>query len=127
MFSHIVIGANDLDQAKKFYDAISTASGGDVGQADPKGRIVYTRDGGRLMLTKPIDGEPATFANGGTIGLAFETKGQVDAWHAAGVANGGTSIENPPGIREMGSRKLYLAYLRDPTGNKLCARAVVTD
>jgi catechol 2,3-dioxygenase-like lactoylglutathione lyase family enzyme len=127
VFSHIVIGAIDLDQSKKFYDAIFTASGGDVGRPDPKGRIVYTRDGGRLMLTKPTNGEPATFANGGTIGLAFDTKEQVDAWHAAGVANGGTSIENPPGIREMGPRKLYLAYLRDPTGNKLCARAVVTD
>jgi catechol 2,3-dioxygenase-like lactoylglutathione lyase family enzyme len=127
VFSHIVIGANDLDLSKKFYDAIFTASGGEVGQADAKGRIVYIRDGARLMLTKPINGEPATFANGGTIGLSFETKVQIDAWHATGVANGGTSIENPPGIREMGSRKLYLAYLRDPTGNKLCARAVVTD
>jgi hypothetical protein len=77
------------------------------------------------MVTLPINGEPACHANGGTIGFALSSPEEVDAWHAAGVKNGGTSIENPPGIREMGTRKLYLAYLRDPIGNKLCARALI--
>jgi hypothetical protein len=76
------------------------------------------------MITAPINGDAACHANGGTIGFALSSPDEVDAWHAAGVENGGTSIENPPGIREVGSRKLYLAYLRDPTGNKLCASAL---
>lgn len=126
MFSHIVVGSNDIEQSRKFYDAIFTASGGNAGETDPKGRIVYSKDGHRFMVTAPINGEPACHANGGTIGFAFSSSDEVDAWHAAGVKNGGTSIENPPGIREMGPRKLYLAYLRDPTGNKLCARALIS-
>ena len=69
----------------------------------------------------PINGEVACGANGGTIGFAVETPEQGDAWHAAGLANGGTAIEDAPGLRtsEMGS--MYLAYLRDPAGNKICA------
>jgi catechol 2,3-dioxygenase-like lactoylglutathione lyase family enzyme len=126
MFSHIVVGSNDIEQSKKFYDAVFTASGGSVGEIDPKGRVVYTKDGSRLLVTLPINGEPACHANGGTIGFALSSPAEVDAWHAAGVANGGTSIENPPGIREAGTRKLYLAYLRDPFGNKLCGRALVS-
>lgn len=126
MFSHIMVGSNDIDGSKKFYDAVFTASGGSAGEIDAKGRIVYTRDGARFMVTKPINGEAATFANGGTIGFSMASPESVDAWHAAGIANGGTSIENPPGVRDMGARKLYLAYLRDPAGNKLCARAVVS-
>ena len=127
MFSHVMVGANDVDQSKKFYDAIFTASGGNVGETDAKGRVIYTRDGVRFMITKPINGEMASSANGGTIGFALETPEQVDAWHAAGVANGGMSAENPPGVRDMGIRKLYLAYLRDPFGNKLCGRAVLSN
>lgn len=72
------------------------------------------------IVTPPIDGQPATHANGGTIGLALADPTQVDAWHAAGVGNGGTSVENPPGARRTGFGALYLAYLRDPDGNKLC-------
>jgi len=126
MFSHIVVGSNDLEQSKAFYDAIFTASGGSAGEIDPKGRVVYTRDGQRFLVTKPINGEPACMANGGTIGFALSSADEVEAWHAAGVENGGTSIENPPGVREVGTRKLFLAYLRDPIGNKLCARAIVS-
>lgn len=125
MFSHIVVGSNDLEQSRKFYDAVFTASGGSAGEIDAKGRVVYTRDGQRFLVTAPINGEPACHANGGTIGFAFSSPDEVEAWHAAGVKNGGTSVESPPGIREAGPRKLYLAYLRDPTGNKLCARALI--
>ncbi|WP_309086617.1 VOC family protein [Chelativorans sp.] len=125
MFSHIVVGADELDISKKFYDAIFTASGGNAGEFDAKGRVVYTRDGVRFMVTKPINGQPATFANGGTVGFSMQNAEQVQAWHDAGVVNGGTSVESPPGLRDMGARKLYLAYLRDPIGNKLCARAVI--
>ncbi len=124
MFSHVMVGSNDLEQSKKFYDAIFTASGGGAGMIDPKGRIVYSKGGARFMVTAPINGDSACHANGGTIGFALSSPEEVGAWHAAGVKNGGTSAENPPGIREVGSRKLYLAYLRDPTGNKLCASAL---
>jgi len=123
MFCHVMVGSNDLQAAKKFYDAVFTAAGGAAGEIDAKGRVAYSKDGARFLVTKPIDGKPASFANGGTIGLLMKDPAVVDAWHAAGVANGGTSIEDPPGVRVSGGKKVYLAYLRDPDGNKLCARA----
>ncbi|MCB2046890.1 MAG: VOC family protein [Novosphingobium sp.] len=118
MFSHLVLGANDIEASKKFYDAIITATGGKEGFTDPKGRVIYMHNGGMLLITKPIDGKDATCANGGTVGFAMESPAQADAWHAAGIAAGGTTCEDPPGEREGSG--LYLAYLRDPAGNKLC-------
>ena len=88
---------------------------------DPKGRLIYAHRGGRFLITKPIDGEAATHANGGTIGFAVESPEEADAWHRAGVENGGTAIEDTPGVRQGSSGSLYLAYLRDPDGNNLCA------
>jgi catechol 2,3-dioxygenase-like lactoylglutathione lyase family enzyme len=88
---------------------------------DPKGRLIYAHRGGRFMVTKPIDGEAATFANGGTIGFVVPNAEEVDAWHKAGIENGGTAIEDAPGVRQGSTGSLYLAYLRDPDGNKLCA------
>lgn len=120
MFSHIMVGSNDIEKSKVFYDATFKAMGCKEGAIDPKGRIVYAHNGGVFIVTKPIDGAPATGGNGSTIGLAM-TPEQADAWYEAGKANGGTAIENPPGVREMNGTKLYLAYLRDPDGNKLCA------
>lgn len=121
MYSHMMVGSDDLDKSKAFYDATFQAIGGRPGITDPKGRLIYLYNGGVFMISKPIDGEPATFANGGTIGFAMDSPEQADAWHAAGVEAGGTSIEDPPGWREQPSGKMYLAYLRDPDGNKLCA------
>ncbi len=121
MFSHIVLGANDIEASKAFYDATLAALGIAPGNFDPKGRIFYRSQTGMLGITKPINGEPATGANGGTVGFAASSPEMVDAWHAAGIAAGGTSCEDPPGVRSMGELKLYLAYLRDPAGNKLCA------
>lgn len=126
MFSHIMVGANDTDASKKFYDATLGAMGAKPGMVDDKGRIIYMHDGGLFIVTKPIDGEPACCANGGTIGFTAATTETADAWHAAGIANGGTAIEDAPGVREGGFGKLYLAYLRDPAGNKLCALHRVT-
>ena len=120
MFSHVMVGANDIDKSKAFYDAALGALGAKPGFTDDKGRVIYMHNGALFMLSKPIDGEPACHANGGTIGFAGESPEQVDAWHAAGVANGGTTCEDSPGYREGGFGKLYLAYLRDPAGNKLC-------
>jgi catechol 2,3-dioxygenase-like lactoylglutathione lyase family enzyme len=121
MFSHIMVGSNDIARSKKFYDALFVAMGGKPGVEDAKGRVIYAHNGGRLMVSKPIDGKPATHANGGTIGLTMASPEQADAWHKAGVANGGATIEDPPGVRQGGAGPMYLAYLRDPDGNKLCA------
>jgi catechol 2,3-dioxygenase-like lactoylglutathione lyase family enzyme len=83
MFSHIMIGSNDINKSKKFYDALFG-----------------------------VLGAPAATPSG---------PDQANAWHKAGVENGGTSIEDPPGIRQGAAGQMYLAYLRDPDGNKLCA------
>jgi catechol 2,3-dioxygenase-like lactoylglutathione lyase family enzyme len=117
MFSHVMVGSNDLDRSKLFYDQLF----GKEAKRDDKGRLAYGRRGTVFMVTDPIDGQPATRGNGSTIGFAFDTPEEVDAWHAAGVAAGGTPIEDPPGWRENAFGKLYLAYLRDPDGNKLCS------
>jgi len=120
MYSHMMVGSNDIGRSKTFYDATFAAMGGQPGRQDDKGRLMYLHNGGIFMVTQPIDGQPATSGNGCTIGFAM-TPEQADAWHAAGVANGGTAIEDPPGVRSGAGMSLYLAYLRDPDGNKLCA------
>ncbi len=121
MYSHLTVGSNDLTQSKKFYDAVFTAAGGNEAFVAPTGSLVYTHKDSVFVVCSPLDGEPATHANGGTIGLTMDSTEQTDAWHAAGVDNGGKSIEDPPGWRESGVGPMYLAYLRDPDGNKLCA------
>ncbi|MEK9928976.1 MAG: VOC family protein, partial [Halieaceae bacterium] len=99
MFSHIMVGANDIDAAKTFYDATLGALGYGPGVVDPKGRVFYVTDSGIFAITVPIDGNPATHGNGSTIGFAAATTEAADAWHAAGLANGGTDCEEPPGVR----------------------------
>jgi catechol 2,3-dioxygenase-like lactoylglutathione lyase family enzyme len=120
MFSHVMIGTNDLEKAKSFYDALLGTLGVPPGRVD-RHRIFYRTKTGTFSVSKPIDGKPATPANGGTIGFTAETPEAADAFHATGIAQGGTTCEEPPGIREGNGMKLYLAYLRDPDGNKLCA------
>jgi catechol 2,3-dioxygenase-like lactoylglutathione lyase family enzyme len=120
MFSHIMVGANDLDESRAFYDALLGAIGVAPGFPDDKGRIFWMTPTGVFAITKPLDGESACCANGGTIGFSVPSPEAVDAWHAAGVAHGGTPCEDPPGERASPLAPLYLAYLRDPAGNKLC-------
>lgn len=119
MFSHVMIGTNDLEAAKSFYDKLLGTLGVAPGAVD-RHRIFWRTKTGTFSVSKPINGEPATPANGGTIGFVANSQEEADAWHATGIANGATTCEEPPGIRE-GGVKLYLAYLRDPDGNKLCA------
>ncbi len=121
MFSHIMVGANDIDASKKFYDAVLGALGVPKGTQDDKGRVFYITPTGIFAITKPIDGKSASAANGGTVGFAAASPEAAKAWHAAGLANGGTAIEEPPGVRSGGMGPLFLAYLRDPAGNKICA------
>jgi catechol 2,3-dioxygenase-like lactoylglutathione lyase family enzyme len=117
MYSHMMVGSNDLERSKSFYDGLF----GRAGRADDKGRLAYGRKGSIFMVSRPIDGGQATHGNGSTIGFAMDTPEEVDAWHERGLAAGGTAIEDPPGWRENAFGRLYLAYLRDPDGNKLCA------
>jgi catechol 2,3-dioxygenase-like lactoylglutathione lyase family enzyme len=126
MFSHIMVGSNDIDRSKTFYDAVL----GVLGAGEPfrhvnatgQTRLFYRHGGGSFGVSEPIDGESATCANGATIGFRCESAEQVAGFHAAGLAHGGTAIEDPPGLREAGSLgSMHLAYLRDPDGNKLCA------
>jgi catechol 2,3-dioxygenase-like lactoylglutathione lyase family enzyme len=117
VFSHVMLGVNDLEVSKKFYDAVLGTLGIGPGFAN-KNRYVYTSPAGFFAITAPINGEPATHGNGSTIGFNVDSPEQGDAFHAAGIAHGGTTCEDPPGLREGGA---YLAYLRDPDGNKICA------
>ena len=120
MFSHVMIGTNDLEKAKAFYDALLGTLGVPPGRVD-RHRIFYRTKTGTFAVSLPIDGKPATPANGGTVGFFAASAEQADAWHATGIAQGGKTCEEPPGMREIAVGKFYLAYLRDPDGNKLCA------
>lgn len=120
MFTHVMLGSNDMTASQAFYDALFVTLGASPAVRDDKGRLVYLHGGAMFMVTTPIDGQPACHANGGTVGFAMTSAEQADAWHAAGVAAGGASCEDPPGLRDSPIGPLYLAYLRDPAGNKLC-------
>ncbi|MHB8949628.1 MAG: VOC family protein [Rhodoferax sp.] len=120
MFSHMMFGVNDLEVSKKFYDALLGTLGIGPGVAN-KSRYFYRSPTGMFAITTPINGEPATHGNGSTLGFSAQSPEQCEAFHAAGIANGGTSCEEPPGFRDGAAGPLYLAYLRDPDGNKICA------
>ncbi|MED5340474.1 MAG: VOC family protein [Pseudomonadota bacterium] len=117
MFSHIMIGGNDIVAAKSFYDAVLGALGVEPGVIDPKGRCFYRTETGVFAISTPIDGNAASHGNGSTVGFLADSPEAANAWHTAGLANGGSTCEEPPGPRG----DLYLAYLRDPSGNKICA------
>ncbi|MGZ9100484.1 MAG: VOC family protein, partial [Brevundimonas sp.] len=122
MFTHITVGANDVEASRKFYDAALGALGHEPGSGpDPKGRYWWRTRMGAFAVGKPIDGDPACHANGGTIGFGAKDAAMVQAFYDAGVAAGGTAIEDPPGERTGAFGTLNLAYLRDPSGNKVCA------
>ena len=121
MFSHVTLGANDIAAAKSFYDATLGALGAPEGVIDERGRLIYMHGGGRLVITRPVNGADAACGNGHTLGFLAASPEVVDAWHAPGLAHGGATAEDPPGTRSATEgRLLYLAYLRDPSGNKLC-------
>ena len=124
MFSHIMIGTNDIEESRVFYDKLFEVLGARPGKMIPSRtglkRYFYNFQGTSFSITEPIDGNKATVANGATIGFNLESIEQGDQWHKAGIENGGTSIEEAPGIRDYDRFSMYLAYLRDPTGHKLC-------
>lgn len=129
MFSHVMVGVNNIEESRAFYDKIFKVLGADPGKMYPnlsgQKRYFYNFKGTTFCITEPIDGKPATVSNGATIGFNIDNIEQGDAWHKAGIENGGISIEEAPGIRNYGKFSMYLAYLRDPTGNKLCASLLI--
>ncbi len=120
MFSHVMLGSNDLERSKTFYDAVLGTLGVPPGNRQGE-RYFYMTKTGIFAVSKPLNGDSACHANGGTIGFAAKDMAELEAFHAAGLAHGGTTCEDPPGIREGEFGKLGLAYLRDPDGNKICA------
>ena len=125
MLSYVMIGTNDIERSQRFYDAVLGVLGAGPAtrnvNATGHTRLFYRHDGSTFCVSEPIDGEPATCANGATVGFKCTSADQVQAFHDAAVAAGGTSIEEPPGLRTGAMGQLYLAYVRDPDGNKLCA------
>jgi catechol 2,3-dioxygenase-like lactoylglutathione lyase family enzyme len=125
MFSHVMVGTNDIERSKKFYNAVlGTLGAGEPARntnATGQARLFYRHDGGTFCVSEPIDGKAASYANGGTVGFRCSSPAQVLAFHDTAVAHGGTSIEQPPGLREGKLGAMHLAYVRDPDGNKLCA------
>ena len=120
MFSHVMLGVNDLEVSKKFYDALLGTLGIAPGAAN-RNRYFYRTPTGTFAISTPLNGESACHGNGSTLGFTAQSPEQGAAFHAAGVANGGMTCEDPPGFRDGAMGKMYLAYLRDPDGNKLCA------
>ena len=125
MLNHVLIGSNDIERSKRFYDAVlgTLGAGEAIRNVAPSGhtRLFYRHDGSSFGVSEPINGEAATPANGATIGFKCSSPEQVQLFHDTAVAHGGVSVEDPPGLRESNLGSLYLAYLRDPDGNKLCA------
>ena len=119
MFTHICVGANDLEKSKAFYDAVLGAIGVPEGNTFADRGCMYQTDSGAFLVLKPADGNAATHANGGTIGFGAADSAAVDAAYAGGMANGG-SDEGEPGKRPQAPGNAYGAYLRDPVGNKIC-------
>lgn len=125
MFSHVVLGTNNIEKSKKFYDATMAVLGYSEGVIDEKGRCFYFTSEGVLGLTLPINGEPATISNGMTIGFKVASPEVGNQWHAVGIAHGGIACEEPPGLRVGPTKTLYIAYLRDPSGNKICVAHIL--
>lgn len=125
MFNHIMVGSNDIERSARFYGAVLGVLGAGEPMrnvaSDGTVRLFYRHDGNTFSVTQPIDKGAATGGNGTTIGFKCASAEQVDTFHAAAVAAGGTAIEDPPGLRTGSMGPLYLAYVRDPDGNKLCA------
>ena len=122
LVSYVTIGTDDIDGAVTFYDAVLGALGarqvwrqGTWAGYGPEGD-----DHGTILLCAPQNEQAARAGNGIMIGLHADSPARVEAFHAAALANGGT-CEGPPGPREAYGEGYYLAYVRDPTGNKLSA------
>ncbi|MDY7098294.1 MAG: VOC family protein [Pseudomonadota bacterium] len=124
MLNHVMIGSNDIEKSKAFYTAVLGVLGAgepmvhvnDTGQT----RLFYIHDGSTFSISEPINGEPANCANGFTIGFKCDSLEQIQELHDVAVANGGTSVEDPPGPRTGSMGVMNLCYFLDPDGHKMC-------
>jgi len=125
MLNHVMLGSNDIERSKRFYDAVlgvlGAAEGARSVSASGHTRVFYRHDGSTFGISEPINGQPATAANGSTVGFKCSSPEQVKEFHDVAVAHGGVSIEDPPGLRSGAMGAMHLSYVRDPDGNKLCA------
>ena len=125
MFNHIMVGSNDIERSKRFYDAVlkTLGAGEPIRNKATSGhtRLFYRHEGNTFCVSEPINGEEASVANGGTIGFTCSSPEQVQQFHDTAVAHGGSTSEDPPGLRDGSMGAMHLAYVRDPDGNKLCA------
>ncbi|MEP3049852.1 MAG: VOC family protein [Erythrobacter sp.] len=124
MLSHIMIGSNDIERSKSFYNAVLKVLGADEPMAHVNDtgqtRLFYMHGGHTFSVSEPINGEKAEPSNGSTIGFMCDSLEQVTELHDVAVANGGTSIEDPPGPREGSMGTMNLCYFLDPDGHKVC-------
>ncbi len=127
MFSHVMLGATDIEKSKIFYDETLGVLGARPGKLtlghDERKRYIYFIDyKNSFLITEPLNDQDASHGNGATIGFHASSPEMIDAWYEAGKNAGGTDAElcDPPGIRESMGMKYYLAYLLDPSGNKIC-------
>ena len=124
MFNHIMIGTNDIEKSKAFYEKVLGVIGVQGSMDNEAGtghkRVFFMHGGNVFALSEPIDGEPATCANGMTIGFKCDSAEQVKELHDVAIANGGTSIEDPPGLRHAAIGSAHLSYFRDLDGHKIC-------
>jgi catechol 2,3-dioxygenase-like lactoylglutathione lyase family enzyme len=124
MYFHVMVGANDIEASKQFYDATFAVLG-----VESKGKLrdapeAYTygdAETGFFFVTKPQDGKEACFANGGTIMFKAASVDVVAAWYQAGIAAGGSDVSGPPDAGALPGT--IMGYLRDPTGNKVAVVA----
>jgi catechol 2,3-dioxygenase-like lactoylglutathione lyase family enzyme len=124
MINHVMIGSNDIERSKAFYNAVLGVLGAgepfahvnDTGQT----RLFYSHDGHTFSISEPINGEPANCANGFTIGFKCNSPEQIVELHDVAIAHGGTSVEDSPGPREGSMGVMHLCYFLDPDGHKIC-------
>lgn len=124
MLNHIMIGSGDIERSKTFYNAVLGVLGAgepmahvnDTGQT----RLFYIHNGSTFSVSEPINGKPVEPSNGSTIGFVCNSPEQIQELHDVAVANGGTSIEDAPGLRNGSMGPMYLCYFTDPDGHKIC-------
>jgi len=125
MLNHVMVGSQDIERAKRFYDAVLGVLGAPEGVRNTGSgghqRVFWRHEGNTFGITEPINGEAPSVANGATIGFKCTSPEQLIQFHDVAVAHGGTSIEDAPGPRGEGHGGVHLAYVRDPDGHKLCA------
>ena len=124
MLNHVMLGSNDIEKTKKFYNSVLSVLGAgdamehvnETGQT----RLFYIHDGSTFSVSEPVNGKPVSIANGSTIGFVCDSPEQVKEFHDIAVANGGISVEDPPGPRDGTMGLMHLCYFLDPDGHKIC-------